>query len=728
MNKDTEKIEQLKGLTDFTNEFKESVSDLADEVKDSVKDNIQEVKKVIKKTHLAVQVIVKMGIGIAVFAIILFSVIFIQINNKMVDNFKEDLLNEKESVELLMNEIVSNTDKAAEFLKRIAETAGENATENSQIISGYCQYTQRLFGVSSIVVFDTAGNQLSDSKFGTIVFNDTIKRVTRGNEVHDLVLNGNEICAFAAIPLSQNKKPAGAIVVTQSISTDEFVEKVANFTGMEFTIFKGYKRMFSSIPGMKGTEIVDQSLIDRAMANEDVTQKTTIGGKKYIAYYYPLYNKTGTLYLGTLFLGKPLDEVQEMISAIIIPLIISSVICIIILIGVMIFICYRSIMRKLKTVGSAVENLSSGDADLTYRLPVKGTDEFAHLSININTFIEMLQGIVQKLNNAQNTLSQIGENLGTNSQQSASATAQIMANIDSVRKQTESQSNAVNDTSVVLVRSAELFETLTHLISDQISGVIESSAAIEEMIGNIKSVSTSVSRMSDSFKVLNAHVGDSNIKIENVGSKVNEMAEQSQMLLQANSMIAQIASQTNLLAMNAAIEAAHAGEAGKGFAVVADEIRKLAETSGAQSKNIATELKGISSSIQDVVGLSKESQNSFEQIVEQLKSTDQIINQIDNAMSEQEIASQQVLEALNEIKTQSAEVSEKSGTLREEVSNVQSYMNTVSQISDVVLGSMDEMASGSKEINTAAQSVSELANKSKSEIQQMDQLLKQFKV
>ena len=138
MNKDTEKIEQLKGLTDFTNEFKESVSDLADEVKDSVKDNIQEVKKVIKKTHLAVQVIVKMGIGIAVFAIILFSVIFIQINNKMVDNFKEDLLSEKESVELLMNEIVSNTDKAAEFLKRIAETAGENVTENSQIISGYC--------------------------------------------------------------------------------------------------------------------------------------------------------------------------------------------------------------------------------------------------------------------------------------------------------------------------------------------------------------------------------------------------------------------------------------------------------------------------------------------------------------------------------------------------------------------------------------------------------------
>ena len=81
--------------------------------------------------------------------------------------------------------------------------------------------------------------------------------------------------------------------------------------------------------------------------------------------------------------------------------------------------------------------------------------------ININTFIEMLQGIVQKLNNAQDALSQIGENLGTNSQQSASATAQIMANIDSVRKQTESQSNAVNDTSVVLVRSAELFETFT---------------------------------------------------------------------------------------------------------------------------------------------------------------------------------------------------------------------------------------------------------------------------
>jgi methyl-accepting chemotaxis protein len=399
----------------------------------------------------------------------------------------------------------------------------------------------------------------------------------------------------------------------------------------------------------------------------------------------------------------------------------------IILVGLIILLIYQSIIKRLNFVGKSIKTLSSGDADLTLRIPTKGNNEFSELGNDVNVFIEILQTLVKKLNEAQLSLEQIGAELGVNSQETASATSQIMANISSVRIQAETQSAAVVETTSVLEQSGQSVNELVALINNQVAGISQASAAIEEMIGNIGAVSNSVKIMSQSFKVLDSNVNDGNFKLENVGNKVNQMAEQSKMLLQANNMIAQVASQTNLLAMNAAIEAAHAGEAGRGFSVVADEIRKLAETSSVQSKNINTELKEISASIQDIVLLTSDARNSYDSIVTQLTSTDSIMEQIDNAMSEQSLASTQILEALADMKGQSASVNEKSMSLQKGISEVQNNMDVVAQVSEVILGSMDEMTAGSQEISTSSQSVSNLAQQTRDNIEIMDSLLKQFK-
>ena len=396
------------------------------------------------------------------------------------------------------------------------------------------------------------------------------------------------------------------------------------------------------------------------------------------------------------------------------------------LVLLLIFVLYKTVLNKVKFVGKSIKTLSSGNADLTIRVPVKGNDEFSELGADVNQFINILQGLVQKLNGAQLSLEQIGNELGINSQETASATSEIMANINSVRMQAETQSAAVSETSSVLENSRAHVGELVDLVNNQVAGITQASAAIEEMISNIAAVSNSVKMMSESFKLLDLNVGDGNHKLENVGARVNQMAAQSKMLIQANNMIAQVASQTNLLAMNAAIEAAHAGEAGRGFSVVADEIRKLAETSAAQSKNIFNELKEISGSIEDVVGLSQDAQKSFEAIVNQLNVTDSIMGQIDNAMSEQSAASTQILEALADMRGQSVSVNEKTGNLRKGIEEVQNNMTVVSQVSDLILGSMDEMAAGSQQINSSSQSVSDLARNTRDNIQVMDALLRQF--
>ncbi|MDI9534897.1 MAG: methyl-accepting chemotaxis protein [Bacteroidota bacterium] len=266
------------------------------------------------------------------------------------------------------------------------------------------------------------------------------------------------------------------------------------------------------------------------------------------------------------------------------------------------------------------------------------------------------------------------------------------------------------------------------MINNQTAGITESSAAIEEMIGNIASVSSSIKKMAENFTELMKTVDTSKSKLDEVNVTVQEMESQSKLLVEANTIIAQISSQTNLLAMNAAIEAAHAGEAGKGFSVVADEIRKLAENSSKQSKNINGELKRISRSIQAVVSTSDQSRESFSQIIEEITVTDRVIREIDNAMTEQEGASRQILEALSDMKTDAVTVHEKASEMQEGVKNVTNHMLGVTQVSQTISASTDEMAIGAREISQTAQNVSDLANETKDNIEKMVQLLKQFNV
>src|SRR5574344_1994864 len=141
--------------------------------------------------------------------------------------------------------------------------------------------------------------------------------------------------------------------------------------------------------------------------------------------------------------------------------------------------------------------------------------------------------------------------------------------------------------------------------------------------------------MDKEFEMLSAATKMGIDKNTEVSNLLTKMQESSNVLLEANKAISGIASQTNLLAMNAAIEAAHAGSAGKGFAVVADETRKLAEESAKQSKDIGNELKSVSEQIKNVVGQAEISTESFKKVDEEITATTELVLQIKNAMEEQ---------------------------------------------------------------------------------------------
>ena len=686
-------------------------------------------KKKSKLSSVSTILITAVSAGFLAFSVVLFVLISRYLSSGLESYFQGDL---DEYSEVVVEEVKAQRKGLVNAQAKLADSF-ESMFENSgsfsvSYMNTEIDLTKRNLGIQELAVVDVNGRQVSSKNYGDASNDsDIVQKALKGDAAEKIVKDGQNVVVVRAVPFKIGGKIAGVVFGKETLTSQEFAEKMKKYTMCDFTIFDGEKRAYTTLAGMRGSVIADINPIRTAESGKKYEGKAVINGVRYVVCYFPLKAEDGK-FLTTLWLGKPLVVIDHVSSAIFKPLIAVMIVIVVLFFAVLVSVIIFKIIKPLKRVGAAVNNLASGDADLAQRIEVHGNDEFAEISTGINTFIEMLHKIVSELNLAQKELTAIGIDLGTNSQESASATAEIMANIAGVRKQSESQSEAVSNTTTILGHSAENVNNLENLVEAQAAGITESSAAIEQMLGNISSVTSSVRKMADSFKELGITVSDGKTKLANVDGKVNEIAEQSKMLIQANTIIAQIASETNLLAMNAAIEAAHAGKAGEGFSVVANEIRKLAETSSAQSKNINTELKEISSSIKDVVSLSKDSQVAFGQIVTHLDSTDVIIREIDNAMSEQENASRQIFSALSDMRNQSIEVNEMSHQVKDNIVAVTKDMDTVSQISSIILGSMDEMTAGAQQISTATQGVSDLAASTKENIDVMDSKLKLFRV
>lgn len=386
----------------------------------------------------------------------------------------------------------------------------------------------------------------------------------------------------------------------------------------------------------------------------------------------------------------------------------SIVGALILLLSVISIILMTGISSNIFKVSASMKDISSGDADLTRRLEVRSRDELGQLGEAFNAFTGRLQELIQNFKAEVQSMERNVLDLSANTNETASAVAQITANIDSLKQQTINQSASVTESSATIEQISRNIEKLYKLIERQAEGVATSSSSIEEMVANIQSVTANIERMGSYYDALLSKSGSGRDAIATVVRQVKEIDQQSETLQEANALIAGIAAQTNLLAMNAAIEAAHAGEAGSGFAVVADEIRKLAENAAQQSKTITQNIRATKSVVAAVVASSGTAERNFEEIVEQIRILSRLEEEVKYAMQEQSSGSSQILDSLASINEVTYDVRIAAQEMKDGSVTVLTEMRRLLQLASELENGMNEMASGADEIRRAANDTNEL--------------------
>ena len=437
--------------------------------------------------------------------------------------------------------------------------------------------------------------------------------------------------------------------------------------------------------------------------------------------------KKGNDVLGSLQIEVSYALVQARIRDQILNEVAQIVLLNLLLAGLIAWLINRMVKRPLSGLDSVLAQISDGKGDLTIHVPVVSRDEIGLIADYFNRFRTTLAEMIRELGSIGHQLQKSTDSLADNTRETAAAAHEIDTNVASIVANIEHQSASV-------ATVVQTLEGMLARLSNQHKSFQDQSGSLGRVVESVSAMDKRLDQVNESIVAdarLFREIAQANLMgkglLTDVSSRIGEIFAQSDSLRDATQAIADIASRTNMLAMNAAIEAAHAGEAGKGFSVVSEEIRNLAESSSAQAKQTQSDINHIMEVIREIHSSSQEVETTFEGLNVMIAEAEVQSRTTVASVDASTRTVRETVAVLEEVSRLNAEVTQQSTEIDADTRAIQERIQVLIEINATVGSSSAEISQGIRDTSTAIHAISDHTQKNKDLLENLLTLVSRFK-
>ncbi len=393
----------------------------------------------------------------------------------------------------------------------------------------------------------------------------------------------------------------------------------------------------------------------------------------------------------------------------------------------LVYMFNKLILQRLAAIETHLD-FSQGEGNLTQRLPVSKLDEIGRFSRQFNIFLSKIHNIIVKLKNITMAGNEIGEKLESSSVEISASIEEMSVNMDSIKNNGIKLDNHVKSVKTDINEIKDRIHNVVEHIEAQSRSVTESTTGIRNMLASIVEISTLSESKKEVITSLNRKILESEDNMQHSMDSIQNIAKSTDTIQEFIQVIDGIAEQTNILAMNAAIQAAHSGEFGKGFGVVAGEIRTLSEMTGENSKNIASNLSQIIALIYNASDMIKKTDLSIKTMTDGIQGLAGSMNEIISGLGKVSTETAEISDSLNSLIEATEEVKDSSRDIGIKAEKIDNSMNDLALISAQNTNSITETTAGLRDTVSSIGYISSMGTENSENISFIEENIKRFKI